>query len=80
MVTLSGSNKGACARASAACARASTACASASALSLTIIAVDPGHATLVDAVRYHPDGVHVELLPIDASRRVFSVVTTFNRN
>jgi hypothetical protein len=47
---------------------------------LTIIAVDPGHATLVDAVRYHPDGVHVEPLPIDASRRFFSVVTTFNRN
>jgi hypothetical protein len=36
---------------------------------LTIIAVDPGHATLVDAVRYHPDGVQVEPLPIDASRR-----------
>jgi hypothetical protein len=36
---------------------------------LTIIAVDPGHATLVDAVRYHPDGVHVKPLPIDASRR-----------
>jgi hypothetical protein len=36
---------------------------------LTIIAVDPGHATLVDAVRYHPDGVHVEPLPIGASRR-----------
>jgi hypothetical protein len=36
---------------------------------LTIIAVDPGHATLVDAVRYHPDGVHIEPLPIEASRR-----------
>jgi hypothetical protein len=36
---------------------------------LTIIAVDPGHATLVDAVRYHPDGVRIEPLPIDASRR-----------
>jgi hypothetical protein len=35
---------------------------------LTIIAVDPGHATLVDAVRYHPDGVHIEPLPIEASR------------
>jgi hypothetical protein len=35
---------------------------------LTIIAVDPGHATLVDTVRYHPDGVHVESLPFDASR------------
>jgi hypothetical protein len=36
---------------------------------LTIIAVDPGHATLVDAVRYHPEGVHIEPLPIDSSRR-----------
>jgi hypothetical protein len=36
---------------------------------LTIIAVDPGHATLVYAVSYHPDGGHVEPLPIDASRR-----------
>jgi hypothetical protein len=36
---------------------------------LTIIAVDPGHATLVDAVRYHPDGVRIEPLPIDASSR-----------
>ena len=36
---------------------------------LTIIAVDPGHATRVDAVRYHPDGVQIEPLPIDASRR-----------
>jgi hypothetical protein len=36
---------------------------------LTIIAVDPGHATLVDAVRYHPDGVRIEPLPIDASQR-----------
>jgi hypothetical protein len=27
---------------------------------LTIITVDPGHATLVDAVRYHPGGVHIE--------------------
>ena len=35
---------------------------------LTIIAVDPGHATLVDAVRYHPDGVHIKPLPIEASR------------
>ena len=36
---------------------------------LTIIAVDPGHATLVDAVRFHPDGVHIEPLPIETSQR-----------
>jgi hypothetical protein len=36
---------------------------------LTVVAVDPGHATLVDAVRYHPEGVNVTPLPDDASRR-----------
>jgi hypothetical protein len=36
---------------------------------LTIVAVDPGHVTLVDAVRYHPEGFDVASLPIDASRR-----------
>ena len=36
---------------------------------LTVIAVDPGHVTLVDAVRHHPDGVHLNPLPIDASLR-----------
>jgi hypothetical protein len=36
---------------------------------LTIVSVDPGHATLVDAVRYHPEGVQVKPLPVDASRR-----------
>jgi hypothetical protein len=36
---------------------------------LTIVVVDPGHATRVDAVRSHPEGVHVVPLPIDASHR-----------
>jgi hypothetical protein len=35
---------------------------------LTIIAVDPGHVTLVDAVRHHPGGVHVEPLPDHAGQ------------
>ena len=35
---------------------------------LTIVAIDPGHATLVDVVRYHPEGVLIEPLPTDASR------------
>ena len=35
---------------------------------LTIVAVDPGHATLVDAVWHHTEGVHVVPLPIDDSR------------
>jgi hypothetical protein len=36
---------------------------------LTIIAVDPGHVTLVDAVRYHPEGVHIKPLSAESSRR-----------
>ena len=35
---------------------------------LTIIAVDPGHVTLVDAVRHHPGGVCVEPLPEHAGQ------------
>ena len=35
---------------------------------MTIIAVDPGHVTLVDAVRYHPEGVRVAPLPLDAGQ------------
>ena len=30
---------------------------------VNIVAVDPGHATLVDAIRYHHDGIPLELAP-----------------